>query len=36
VRGWRPSLERDVRLDYLSLDSARDDYGVEFDPKEFS
>ena len=32
----RKALERDVRLGYVSPESARDDYGVEFDPKEFS
>jgi len=32
----RKALARDVRLGYVSLDSARDDYGMEFDPKEFS
>ena len=32
----REVLKRDVRQGYVSLDSARDDYGVEFDPKEFS
>ena len=32
----RKALERDVRQGYVSLESARDDYGVEFDPKEFS
>jgi N-methylhydantoinase B len=32
----RKALERDVRQGYVSVESARDDYGVEFDPKEFS
>ena len=31
----RKALERDVRLGYVSLESARDDYGVEFDSKEY-
>jgi len=32
----RDALKRDVRLGYVSLDSARQDYGVEFDPREIS
>jgi len=30
------ALLRDVRQGYVSVESARDDYGVEFDPKELS